>query len=99
MTVSRMTPPALARSLVIEEVDQVDTQDNPADLASYNYAHFDQHIAKGGEQEMAAAFRDTFRAGQRAGDFALQRLDDAARVRLSELWRSTPLVMEFGSFT
>lgn len=77
----------------------MDTHGDAADLASYNYAHFDQHIAEGGEQEMTVAFRETFRAGQRAGDFPLHSLDDAARVRLSELWRSKPLVMEFGSFT
>lgn len=77
----------------------MDTHGDAADLASYNYAHFDRHIAEGGEQEMTVAFREAFRAGQRAGDYPLHRLDDAARVRLSELWRSKPLVMEFGSFT
>lgn len=70
-----------------------------ADLAKYNYARFDEHIAEGGEQEMEDAFRHTFRAGQRAADFPLRRLDDGARVRLSDLWRSKPLIMEFGSFT
>lgn len=70
-----------------------------ADLAAYNYAHFDEHIAEGGEQEMTVAFRETYRAGQRAEDFSLHRLDDGANVRLSALWRSKPLVMEFGSFT
>ncbi len=69
------------------------------DPGTYNYAHFDEHIAKGGEQEAAAAFRASFRAGQRAEDFTLPRLDDAAQVRLADLWRSKPLVMEFGSFT
>ncbi|MDP8931448.1 MAG: hypothetical protein M3O70_23480 [Actinomycetota bacterium] len=75
------------------------TQDDVADLAAYNYAHFDEHIAEGGEQEMTVAFRESYRAGQRAGDFSLHRLDDGASVRFSELWRAKPLVMEFGSFT
>lgn len=72
---------------------------DPVDLAKYNYARFDEHIAEGGEQEADAAFRRAFRAGERAADFSLQRLDDGAQVRLSDLWRSKPLVMEFGSFT
>ena len=65
----------------------------------YNYERFDEHIADGGEQQAAAAFRASFRAGQRAGDFTLLRLDDAAQVRLASLWQSKPLVMEFGSVT
>jgi hypothetical protein len=65
----------------------------------YNYERFDEHIADGGEQEAAAAFRASFRAGQRAADFTLLRLDDAAQVSLASLWKSKPLVMEFGSFT
>jgi hypothetical protein len=46
-----------------------------------------------------AAFWDAPRAGERAADFALLRLGDGVQVRLSQLWRSKPLVMEFGSFT
>jgi hypothetical protein len=69
-----------------------------AEQASYNYAHFDQHVAEGGHREAEAAFRASFRAGQRAADFTLPQLD-GAQVRLSELWRDKPLVMEFGSFT
>lgn len=69
------------------------------DLASYNYAHFDEHIAEGGERAAASAFRDSFRAGERAEDFGLVRLDDGTEVKLSDYWRSKPLVMEFGSFT
>ncbi|MQA85736.1 MAG: hypothetical protein GEV03_14210 [Streptosporangiales bacterium] len=69
------------------------------DLKSYNYAHFDEHIAEGAERGAATAFRDSFRVGERAEDFALLRLNDGARVELSDYWRSKPLVMEFGSFT
>jgi nicotinic acid phosphoribosyltransferase len=69
------------------------------DQAGYNYAYFDQHVAAGTDSEDEAAFRASFRAGEQAEDFSLVRLDDGAPVRLSDLWRSKPLVMEFGSFT
>ena len=46
-----------------------------------------------------AAFWASPRAGQAAPDFALPRLGDGGSVSLSDLWRSRPLVMEFGSFT
>jgi len=46
-----------------------------------------------------AAFWGSPRAGQRAPDFTRPRLGEGAQVRLSDLWRSKPLVMEFGSFT
>jgi len=67
--------------------------------AAYNYAHFDDHVADGGDLADEAAFWASPRAGQRAPDFALPRLGDGADVSLSGLWRSRPLVMEFGSVT
>jgi hypothetical protein len=67
--------------------------------ASYNYPRFDEYVAAGGDVADEAAFRQAPRAGQRAADFTLPRLGDSAPVRLSELWRAKPLVMEFGSFT
>ncbi len=67
--------------------------------AGYNYAYFDQHVAAGTDSEDEAAFRASFRAGDQAEDFTLLRLDDGVQVKLSDLWRSKPLVMEFGSFT
>ncbi len=67
--------------------------------ASYNYAHFDDHVAAGGDAADEVAFWQSPRAGERAEDFTLLRLGDGGQVRLSELWRSKPLVMEFGSFT
>jgi hypothetical protein len=67
--------------------------------AAYNYAHFDDYIADGGDLADEAAFWASPRAGLRALDFTLPRLGDGAGVRLSDLWRSQPLVMEFGSFT
>jgi hypothetical protein len=66
---------------------------------SYNYPHFDSYIAAGGDLADEAAFWASPRAGQRAPDFRLPRLCDGDQVRLSELWRPKPLVMEFGSFT
>jgi hypothetical protein len=67
--------------------------------SGYNYMYFDQHVASGADTQDEAAFRAAFRAGDLAEDFTLTRLDDGARVNLSDLWRSKPLVMEFGSFT
>jgi hypothetical protein len=67
--------------------------------ASYNYSRFDQYVAGGGDVADEAAFRASPRAGERAGDFTLQRPGDGAQVRLSKLWQARPLVMEFGSFT
>jgi prepilin-type processing-associated H-X9-DG protein len=67
--------------------------------APYNYAHFDGHVAGGTDLTDEAAFWASPRAGERAPDFTLWRLGDGAEVSLSGLWRSKPLVMEFGSFT
>lgn len=66
---------------------------------TYNYAHFDEYVASGREREEFAAFWEDLRAGDRAPDAALIQLEDAEPVRLSELWRDRPLVVEFGSFT
>jgi hypothetical protein len=67
--------------------------------AAYNYARFDEYVAAGGDLADEAAFWASPRVGQRAPDFTPPRLGDGAGVRLSDLWRSRPLVMEFGSFT
>jgi hypothetical protein len=67
--------------------------------ATYNYPHFDDYVAGDGDLADEAAFWPSPRAGQRAPVFTLPRLADGAGVRLSDLWRSKPLVMEFGSFT
>jgi hypothetical protein len=72
---------------------------NREGAAAYNYPHFDDHVARGGDVADEAAFRDSPRAGARAEDSTLPRLDDGAQVGLAGLWRSKPLVMEFGSFT
>ena len=52
---------------------------NREDAAPYNYPHFDDHIARGGDVADEAAFRDSPWAGQRAEDFTLLRLDDGPR--------------------
>jgi hypothetical protein len=67
--------------------------------ASYNYSRFDAYVVADGDLADESAFRDSPPAGQRAEDFTLLRLDDGAPVTLSGLWRSKPLVLEFGSFT
>jgi hypothetical protein len=67
--------------------------------AAYNYSRFDGYVADGGDMADEHAFWASPRAGQRAPDFVVPRLGDGAGVRLSDLWRSRPLVMEFGSFT
>jgi hypothetical protein len=67
--------------------------------AGYNYVNFDRHVAADGDMADEIAFRGSFSAGEAAADFTLVRLDDGSRQPLSELWRSKPLVMEFGSFT
>lgn len=61
----------------------------------YNYAHFPQNI----EGPVFQAFPTFLRVGAEAPDGEVTRLDDGARVRLSEYWRSSPLVIEFGSIT
>jgi hypothetical protein len=82
-----------------KEIRMTAAQDPAAQaMVEYNYAHFDEHIEH--EQDSTTAgFRQSLHVGERAADFALTRLDDGQQVRLSELWRSKPLVMEFGSFT
>ena len=73
--------------------------DGGGGVAAYNYPRFDDYVAAGGDVADEAAFWASPRAGQRAPDFTLPRLGDGAGITLSDLWRSKPLVMEFGSFT
>ncbi len=60
----------------------------------YNYANFKEVDAA-----LFAAFPGFLRVGSPAPDEEVIRLDDEMRVRLSEYWRSSPLVIEFGSVT
>jgi hypothetical protein len=61
--------------------------------------NFDAWVAAQGDLADEAAFAASPAAGQPAPDFTLPRLGDGAPVSSSGLWRSKPLVMEFGSFT
>ncbi len=72
---------------------------NGYEAAMYNYRNFDAWVEALGDLADEAAFAASPSAGQRAPDFTVPRLGDGALVSLSELWRSKPLVMEFGSFT
>ncbi len=72
---------------------------NGDEAVMYNYRNFDAWVEALGDLADEAAFAASPSAGQRAPDFTMPRLGDGALVSLSELWRSKPLVMEFGSFT
>jgi hypothetical protein len=65
----------------------------------YNYDRFDEYVESGEDQIEFSAFPNHLHAGDAAPDAALTRLDDGAEVRLSELWLSRNLVIEFGSYT
>lgn len=65
----------------------------------YNYARFDEYVTSGPEAAEFGAFRTHLGVGGSAPDASLTRLADGAPVALSDLWRSEPLVIEFGSFT
>jgi hypothetical protein len=67
--------------------------------ATYNYPRFDGYASAGGDLADEEAFRASAWPGQSTPDLTLLRLGDRAAVRLSDLWLSRPLVMEFGSFT
>lgn len=67
--------------------------------AAYNYQRFDEYVESGGEVAEFAAFPDHLHAGDPAPDASLVLLEDGSEVRLSDLWASRNLVLEFGSFT
>lgn len=69
------------------------------DADAYNYARFDEYVTSGLEAQEFAAFPGHLRAGEQAPDGRLVRLHDDENVTLSGLWRSRPVVIEFGSFT
>jgi hypothetical protein len=62
---------------------------------TYNYASFPLDM----EQETFDAFPDRLRTGDRAPDGTLVDATTGEEIALSSLWRSRPLVIEFGSFT
>jgi hypothetical protein len=67
-------------------------------MSGYNYEHFDLYVEAGEDEREFAAFPNALHAGERAPDRELTVLD-GERVRLSELWRHTGVMLEFGSFT
>jgi hypothetical protein len=66
--------------------------------AAYNYERFDGYVESGDELREFGAFPDLPHAGEQAPDGELTLLD-GERVRLSELWHRSGVVLEFGSFT
>lgn len=66
--------------------------------AAYNYERFDLYVESGEDEREFGAFPNMLHAGERAPDGELQTLE-GERVRLSELWRRSGVVLEFGSFT
>jgi len=62
---------------------------------AYNYEHFPQDL----DGALFAAFQSGLRVGAPAPDGETTRLEDGVRVRLSEYWRASPVVIEFGSIT
>ena len=67
-------------------------------MAGYNYQRFDAYVESGEDEREFGTFPKMLHAGERAPDGELTLLD-GGRVRLSELWRQRPVVLEFGSFT
>jgi hypothetical protein len=65
------------------------------DARPYNYASFPLDM-DGADFE---AFPRFMQVGDRAPDGELVDAADGTTVKLSSLWRSGPLVIEFGSFT
>lgn len=64
-------------------------------MEPYNYRQFPQDL----EVATFQAFRDAVGVGKPAPDGSLYDLASGESVTLSDLWRSGPLVIEFGSFS
>lgn len=67
--------------------------------SAYNYERFDEYVSSGAEISEFGAFPDHLHAGDAAPDASLTALDDGREVKLSDLWGTRNLVLEFGSFT
>lgn len=65
----------------------------------YNYERFDEYVASGTDSAEFHAFPNVLHAGDPAPDASLTLLNDGSEVKLSNLWASRNLVLEFGSFT
>ena len=64
-------------------------------MNDYNYASFPPQE----DIDPFSTFPRLFKAGDAAPDGGLTDAGDGRRVRLSELWRTAPLVVEFGSIS
>lgn len=67
-------------------------------MSAYNYERFDDYVASGEDEREFGAFPNQLHAGERAPDGELIVLDGET-VRLSALWATKGIVLEFGSFT
>ena len=67
-------------------------------MGTYNYPHFDLYVESGENEQEFGAFANALHAGERVPDGEL-RILGGERVRLSDLWRRSGVVLEFGSFT
>ena len=67
-------------------------------MGAYNYDRFDLYVETGEDEREFGAFPNALHAGERAPDGVLTALDGET-VRLADLWRSSGVVLEFGSFT
>lgn len=76
-----------------------DTTSSALTLGAYNYERFDAYVESGTEAVEFGAFPGHLHAGGPAPDFAATALDSGSEVRLSDLWRGSMVVMEFGSYT
>ncbi len=65
----------------------------------YNYVHFDEYVDSGVDQIEFSAFPNHLHAGDPAPDASLTHLEDGGEVRLSDMWKTRNLVIEFGSYT
>jgi hypothetical protein len=67
-------------------------------MSAYNYERFDAYVASGEDEREFGAFPNALHAGERAPDGVVTLLGGET-VRLSDLWRRSGVVLEFGSFT
>jgi hypothetical protein len=67
-------------------------------VSGYNYERFDVYVEAGEDEREFGAFPNALHAGGRAPDGVLTLLGGET-VRLSDLWRRSGIVLEFGSFT
>ena len=85
----------LTRSLAGSNVDfgkEHAMASRQTEIELYNYSEFV------GSDEFLA-FRGICQVGSSAPDFETLRLDDDRKVKLSDYWKKTDVVLEFGSLT